>query len=153
MRFRRLACPATRVTSSNAFRRGLRCFKLGLPVARDVAILFLAVMAISIAYRDYLKTDARLTITSPATGSVVLNKEISVEGTASGGPYNGYAIHHKGPGDDESREVAAIQERNKSQMDSPVFPIPLSLTDERGEPRIGRHAVTVTLWSLVGMRL
>lgn len=147
MRFRKLARLTTQVTSSNAFRRVLRYFKLGLPVARDVGILFLTVMAILIAYRDYLKTDVRLAITVPAMGSVVLHKEISIEGTAAGGPYNGFDVYHKGPGDDEGLEVVAIQEKNENQMTSPVFPISLSLTDEQGEPRIGRHTLTVTLLS------
>lgn len=112
----------------------------------DIALLVLAILAIYIAYRDYLKTDVRLEITAPTTGSVVLNREISIEGTVSGGPYNGYEVHHKAPGDEHGRLVQAIQESGE-QMTSPVFPIPLSLVDDDETPQIGHHTVTITLKS------
>lgn len=134
------------VVSSRKLQGTLRRAPKGLRVARDIALLVLAILAIFIAYRDYLKTDVRLAITSPAAGSVVLNKEISIEGTASGGPYNGYVVHHKAPGDEERQEVRAVQEDGE-QMGTPIFPISLLLMDEDGEPKIGRHTVTVTLKS------
>jgi hypothetical protein len=144
MRLRGLTWLRARIAFSGRPHRVLRWFRLGLPVARDVAILILTVLAIYIAYRDYLKTDIRLAITAPATGSVVLNKEISVEGTVSGGPYNGFEVHHRAPGAAETRLVKTVQE-SEEQMNAPVFPIPLSLTNEDGVPVIGRHTVTVTL--------
>jgi hypothetical protein len=143
---RRLARFKRRVVSSEKLQGVLRQAPKGLRVARDIALLVLATLAIFIAYRDYLKTDVRLAITSPATGSVVLNKEISIEGTVSGGPYDGYVVHHKAPGDEERQEVRAVQEDGE-QMGTPIFPISLLLTDEDGEPKIGRHTVTVTLKS------
>lgn len=138
VRFRR------RLISSDKLRCGLRLINLGLPVARDIALLVLAVLAIYIAYRDYLKTDVQMAITAPAAGSVVLNREISIEGTISGGPYNGYEVHHKAPEDEQGRLICAVQ-KSGEQMTTPVFPIPLSLVDEGGAPRIGQHTITVTL--------
>jgi len=138
VRFRR------RLISCVSLRGGLRVIKLGLPVARDIALLVLAVLAIYIAYRDYLKTDVQMTITAPAAGSVVLSREISIEGTISGGPYNGYEVHHKAPEDEQGRLICAVQE-NGEQITAPVFPIPLLLTDKGETPRIGRHTITVTL--------
>lgn len=143
---RRLARFKRRVVSSEELQGTLRRVPKGLTVARDIAFLVLAILAIFIAYRDYLKTDVRLEITAPAEGSVVLNKEISIEGTASGGPYNGYVVHHKAPGDEEKRKIGGVQEDGE-QMTAPVFPILVALTDEQGEPKIGRHTVTVTLKS------
>lgn len=119
---------------------------MGLTVMRDIALLVLAVLAIYIAYRDYLKTDVQMQITTPTSGSVVLNREISIEGTVSGRPYNGYEVHHKAPDDEHGRLVQAVQESGE-QMTSPVFPIPLSLADENGAPQIGQHTVTITLKS------
>ena len=138
VRFRR------RLISNAKLRCGLRLIKLGLPVALNIALLVLAVLAIYIAYRDYLKTDVQMTITAPAAGSVVLNKEISIEGTISGGPYNGYEVHHKAPEDEQGRLICAVHESGE-QITAPVFPIPLSLMDEGGVPRIGEHTITVTL--------
>jgi len=123
---------------------GLVLIKNGLAVTRDIALLVLAVLAIYIAYRDYLKTDVQMTITAPAAGSVVLNKEISIEGTISGGPYNGYEVHDKAPEDEQGRLICAVQESGE-QIAAPVFPIPLSLMDKGGAPRIGQHTITVTL--------
>jgi len=144
--FKRLARFNRQLASSKRLRHNLRRVGKGLTVMRDIALLVLAVLAIYIAYRDYLKTDVRLEITAPAAGSVVLNREISIEGKASGGPYNGYEVHHKAPGDEHGRLVRAVQESGE-QMASPVFPISLSLVDENGAPQIGRHTVTVTLMS------
>jgi len=143
---RRLARFKRRVVSSKNLKGTLRRVPKGLTVARDIALLVLAILAIFIAYRDYLKTDVRLEITTPAAGSVVLNKEISIEGTASGGPYNGYVVHHKAPGEEERRKIEGVQEDGE-QMTAPVFPILVALTDENGDPKIGRHTVTVTLKS------
>jgi hypothetical protein len=143
---RRLARLKSRRVFSKKLQGFLRRVPKGLTVARDIALLVLAILAIFIAYRDYLKTDVRLEITAPAAGSVVLNKEITLEGTASGGPYNGYVVHHKAPGDEGKQEVRTVHEEG-AQMSAPVFPLPLSLTDENGAPRIGRHTVTVTLKS------
>ena len=114
----------------------------GLSVAGDITLLVLAVLAIYIAYRDYLKTDVQLAITAPVAESIVLNRKISVDGTVSGGPYNGYEVHHKAPGDEQGRLIRAA---SGEQVSSAVFPISLSLVDEDGSPRIGQHTVTVTL--------
>lgn len=133
-----------RLLFSKRLRGGLRVIKLTLPIARDVAVIALAVLAIYIAYRDYLKTDVQLAITAPSAGGVVLNREISIEGTISGGPYNGYEVHHKALGDEQGRLVSAVQESGE-QMAAPVFPISLSLVDEDGSLRIGQHTITVTL--------
>ena len=146
--FKRLVRFNRRLASSEGFRRSLRRVDINkvLSAMRDIALLVLAILAIYIAYRDYLKTDVRLEITAPTAGSVVLNREISIEGTVSGGPYNGYEVHHKAPGDEYGRLVQAVQESG-GQMTSPVFPIPLSLVDDDGTPQIGHHTVTVTLKS------
>lgn len=114
----------------------------GLSVAGDITLLVLAVLAIYIAYRDYLKIDVQLAITAPAAGSIVLNREISIGGTVSGGPYNGYEVHHKAPGDEQGRLIRAA---SGEQVSSAVFPISLSLVDEDGSLRIGQHTITVTL--------
>jgi len=134
----------SRLISNAKLPGGLDLIKFGLTVTRDIAFLVLAVLAIYIAYRDYLKTDVQMAITAPAAGSVVLKKEISIEGTISGGPYNGYEVHHKASEDKQGRLICAVQERGE-QMTTPVFPIPLSLMDEGGPPRIGEHTITVTL--------
>lgn len=113
-------------------------------MAGDITLLVLAVLAIYIAYRDYLKTDVQMAITAPAAGSVVLNKEISIEGTISGGPYSGYEVYHKAPEDKQGQLICAVQGRGE-QITTRVFPIPLSVADEDGRSKIGKHTITVTL--------
>jgi hypothetical protein len=146
--FRRLVRFNHWLASSEGLRRNLHRVGINkvLGAMRDIALLVLAILAIYIAYRDYLKTDVRLEITAPIAGSVVLKREISIEGAVSGGPYNGYEVHHKAPGNEHGRLVQAVQESGE-QMTSPVFPVSLSLADENGAPQIGQHTVMVTLKS------
>ena len=132
------------LASCNKLRRAAHFIELRLPVARDIAVLTLTILAIYIAYWDYLKIDVQIAITAPSSGSAVLNREISIEGTISGGPYNGYEVHHKAPEDEQGRLVRTVQESGE-QLSVPVFPISLTLTDDNGASRIGQHTITVTL--------
>jgi len=124
--------------------RSLQLVKQGLTVVRDVVFIILAIIAIFIAYRDYLRTDIEVAISAPRSGYVIMNREVTIEGVVSGGPYDGYTVLHKAPGDAQGRVVSTAQ-GNSADAAIPVFPISLPLADENGTLKIGQHTVTVML--------
>ena len=139
-RQRRLGARVYAYLRSLGSQRLARC----LPFLRDVAVILLAIIAIVIAYRDYWMTDLHVTITSPPAGHVIMSREIAIDGAVTGGPFSGYEVLHKAPGDQAASLIRESDASRNQSLDSP-FPISISLEDDDGALRAGTHTITVIL--------